>query len=221
MTNLTLDASFGGAMAAIVLLLQFGLLREVAVDSHVQIYAAQSVAVAIYTMGAGIRVGGVDLYVLAVLTLCFKAIVIPLIIGALTRNLDDAAKVVPLALNVPLTLVVGVVLTAIAYVATTPLHVSGVLLPGAALAVAVAVSLLSLLLIATRLNSVTQFIGFLTLDNAVYFGTVAIAPGLPLVLGILIFFPLLIAVIVFAILVRLLARRGAALTVDQLTDLRG
>ena len=221
MTNLTLGASFGGTMAAIILLLQFGLLREPVVDTHVQLYAAQAVAVAVYTFGAGISYGGVDLFVLAFLTLAFKAIGIPLIIGTLIRNLDDEAKEVPFALNAPLTLVLGVVLIAIAYVATTPLHLSGVLLPSAALAVAVAVALLSLLLIATRLNSVTQFIGFLTLEEAVFLGTVAIAPGLPLVLGVLIFFPLLIAVIVFAILVRLLHRRGAALTVDWLTDLRG
>lgn len=217
----SLDAAYGGTLAAIFLLLQFGLLRSPVVDDQVKIYVAQSLAAAAYTAAAGVRVGGLDLYVLAILTVAFKAIIIPLLLGALTRNLDDAAKEVPLALNVPLTLIVGVVLTAIAYVATTPLRVSGVLLPDAALAVAVAVSLLSLLLIATRLNSITQFIGFLTLDNAVYFGTVAIASGLPLVLGILIFFPLLIAVIVFAILVRLLARRGATLAIDHLTDLRG
>lgn len=221
MPTLTLDTAFGGTMAAIILLLQFDLLRVVVVDDQVKVYVAQSVAAALFTLGAGLRVGGSDLLVLALFTFVFKAIVIPLIIGTLTGNLDDAAKEVPLALNPPLTLIAGVVLTAVAYVATTPLHVTGVLLPGDALAVAVAVGLLSLLLIATRLNSVTQFIGFLTLDNAVYFGTVAMAPGLPLVLGILIFFPLLIAVIVFAILVRLLERRGAALTVDWLTDLRG
>src|SRR6185437_5549212 len=187
----TLDAAVGGTLASIILLLQFGLLREVLIDTHLRIYVAQSLAAAAYTAAAGVRVGGLDLYVLAILTVVFKAIAIPLLLGALTRHLDDTAKEVPLALNVPLTLILGVILTAVAYVATTPLHVSGILLPDAALAVAVAVSLLSLLLIATRLNSVTQFIGFLTLDNGVYFGTVAIASGLPLVLGILIFFPLL------------------------------
>jgi hydrogenase-4 component E len=203
------------------LLLQFGLLRSPVVDDQVKIYIGQSLAAAAYTIVAGVHENGLDLYVLAFLTVAFKAIAIPLLLRILTGRLDDAAKEVPLALNVPLTLILGVILTTIAYLATTPLHVTGVAHPSAAVAVAVAVSLLSLLLIATRLNSITQFIGFLSLDNAIYFGTVALAPGLPLVLGILIFFPLLIAVIVFAILVDLLARRVDSLAIDHLTDLRG
>lgn len=217
----TLAAAFGGTLAVAILLLQFGLLERAVVDDQVVLYAVQSLVVAAYTAGAGISVGGLDLYVLAALTVAFKVIAVPFIIGALTRHLDDAAKEVPRALNVPFTLLVGVALTGIAYLTTAHLPIAGVLLPHAALAVAVAVSLLSLLLIATRLNSVTQLIGFLTLDNAIYFGTVAIAPGLPLVLGILIFFPLIIAVLVFAILVRLLERRTATIAVDWLTDLKG
>lgn len=220
-TNLTLSTAFGGTLAAAILLLQFGLLERTAVDDQVKLFALQSFVAATYTAGAAVSTGGADLYVLAVLTFAFKVVVIPLLIGALTRHLDDAAKEVPRALSVPFTLALGVVLTAIAYLTTVPLPIAGILVPRAALAVAVAVSLLSLLLIATRLNSVTQLIGFLTLDNAIYFGTVAIAPGLPLVLGILIFFPLLIAVLAFAILVRLLERRTATLVVDQLTDLKG
>jgi len=221
MTGPALDSAYGGTLAAIILLLQFGLLRSPVVDDQVKIYIGQSLAAAAYTVVAGVYEGGIDLYVLAILTVALKAIAIPLLLRSLTSRLDDAAKEVPLALNVPLTLILGVILTAIAYLATTPLNITGVALPSAAVAVAVAVSLLSLLLIATRLNSITQFIGFLSLDNAVYFGTVAIAPALPLVLGILIFFPLLIAVIVFAILVDLLARRGESLAIDHLTELRG
>lgn len=221
MANLTLSDAFGGTLAAAILLLQFGILRATVVDDQVTLYAAQSFVVAAYTAGAGAAVGGIDLYVLAVLTVVFKVIAVPLVIRALTRNLPDSAKEVPLALNVPFTLILGVVLTGIAYLTTVRLPIAGVLLPRSAMAVAVAVTLLSLLLTATRLNSVTQLIGFLTLDNAIYFGTVAIAPGLPLVLGVLIFFPLIIAVLVFAILVRLLERRSATLVVDQLTELRG
>ena len=219
--NLTLSDAFGGTLAAVILLLQFGLLRGTVIDDQVKLYAAQSIVVAAYTAGAGVAVGGLDLYVLAVLTVAFKVIAVPLVIRTLTRNLPDIAKEVPLALNVPFTLILGVILTGIAYLTTVRLPIAGVLLPRSAMAVAVAVTLLSLLLIATRLNSVTQLIGFLTLDNAIYFGTVAIAPGLPLVLGILIFFPLIIAVLVFAILVRLLERRSATLVVDRLTELRG
>ena len=54
-----------------------------------------------------------------------------------------------------------------------------------------------------------------------YFGTVTLAPGLPFVVGILLLIDVLIAVVVFAVLVRILVSQEASASVDVLQQLNG
>lgn len=212
----------GSLAAVLVILMQFGLLRSRAIHGQTSLYAFESFFVAAFSVVAGIITGNLDLYVLAAITLVAKVVVVPAIILRLTRNLDEHVEVeIPLAVDVPSSLLASLIFTGIAYAASLKLSLDGALLPQSAFAIGLAVMLIGFFFMITRLNTISQLIGILTLENGIFLATVAVAPGLPLLVGILILFDVLMAVLVFGVLVRLLAVRSSTVTTRPLRELKG
>lgn len=210
-----------GIVAVALILTELGLLRARTAQEEVTLYAMQSGLVAAFSVAAGLAVQALDLGVLGVLTFILKVVLVPWGISSLLRRIGTVETEIAMALSVPLSLLIGVGLVALSYMVTAGLPIAGVFLPQSALAVAVAILLIGFLQMATRLNAVSQLIGLLTLENGIYFGTVALAPRLPFVVGMLLLFDVLIAVIVFGVLVRLLAVRRATISTTDLNRLRG
>ncbi|MBX6762174.1 MAG: hypothetical protein K6T51_01135 [Rubrobacteraceae bacterium] len=216
-----LDA-LGGFSAVLVVLMQFGLLRSRAIHGHAALYAFESLFVAAFSALAGITSGNFELYVLAAVTVVAKVFVVPALIMRFTRDLDEHAEVeIPLAVGVPSSLLAALALTGLAYAAALRLPLHGPLLPHTSFALGLAVVLIGFFFMVTRLNTISQLVGILTLENGIFLGTVAIAPGLPLLVGLLILFDVLMAVLVFGVLVRLLAVRRATVTTTPLKELKG
>jgi hydrogenase-4 component E len=94
-------------------------------------------------------------------------------------------------------------------------------LPGATLAVAVAIVLVSFVLMIVRRDVASQAIGFFALENGVSLASLVIAAGLPLILEVAFLFDLLVAVVVFAVLIRVHHEQSESLSTDALTELRG
>jgi len=79
---------------------------------------------------------------------------VPFIIVRLTRGLDEHVEVkVPLAVDVPSSLLASVVLTGIAYAAGLGLPLSGALLPKSTFATGLAVVLIGFFFMITRLTN--------------------------------------------------------------------
>jgi hydrogenase-4 component E len=208
-------------IAVALILTELALLRARTAQEEVALYALQSLAIAVFAGIAGIAVSALELIILSLLTAVIKVVLVPLGLSALLRRIGAVETEIAVALNIPLTLLLGVTLVAISYGVTAGVPIAGTFLPQSALAVSVAVLLIGFLQIATRRNAISQLIGLLTLENGIFFGTVALAPQLPLTIGLLILFDVLIAVIVFGILIRLLAVRHASISTTDLNRLRG
>jgi hydrogenase-4 membrane subunit HyfE len=65
--------------------------------------------------------------------------------------------------------------------------------------------LVAFLLMVLRPYAPSQLLGFLVLENAVSVASLVIAPGLPIILALLLLFDVLIGVLVFVVLVQYLA----------------
>jgi hydrogenase-4 component E len=129
--------------------------------------------------------------------------------------------VIPMVVNVPLSVLLGLALTGVAFLAAQPLPLQGDFLPRSTLAAGFALLLVGFQVMATRQHVIAQITALLTLENGAYLATIAIAPGLPPLVGVLILFDVLMAVMVFGILVRLLDARVDTATTERLTRLRG
>ncbi len=220
--RLTVFGAAATVTAVVVLLLELMMLRSQDVWEQLRLYACGSAAVAALAIAtAASGHGNGSLYVLAGITIALKALLFPLGIRFVLRRLDADPRV-PSTIGVPSSILIAIVLTAIAFVVMRPIQLGSVsALPLSALPLAVGGVLVAFLLMVVRPYAPSQLLGFLVLENAVSVGSLVIAPGLPIILALLLLFDVLIGVLVFVVLVQYLAVARTAVRTDMLDRLTG
>jgi hydrogenase-4 component E len=154
-------------------------------------------------------------------TIAFKALLIPIAVGLIIRNLDVPTRV-PSVVRAPTAVLLGIVLASFAFLAISQLQIgSDGAIPLPALGVAVAIIVIALLLMILRPYAPSQLIGFLTLENGVTLASLVIAAHLPLILALLLLFDVFIGLLVFVLLVQYFGVQRTAVTTDVLNRLRG
>ncbi|HVW17058.1 MAG TPA: NADH-quinone oxidoreductase subunit H [Solirubrobacteraceae bacterium] len=220
--KLTVFGAFATVTAVAVLLAEYGMLRSQDVWEQLQLYSIGSLIVAALAIAtAADGRGNGELYVLGAVTIALKAVLFPLGIRFVMRNLGADPRV-PTLMGVPSSILLAIVLSAFAFVALGHVEIGGQpALPLSALPVAVGGVLVALLLMVLRPYAPSQLLGFLILENAVSVGSLVIAPGLPLILALLLLFDVLVGVLVFVVLVQYLAVERTAVRTDVLDRLTG
>ncbi len=218
---LTVFGAIASVTAVFVLLLELGMLRSQDIWEQLWLYGLGSATVAALAIATAATGHGTDLYVLGAVTIAFKALLFPIGIGVVLRNLE-AGERVPSLVRAPTAILLAIALSSFSFLALSRLDLgTTTALPRSAVAVAVAGVLVAFLLMVLRPYAPSQLLGFLVLENAVTVGSLVIAPGLPLILALLLLFDVLIGVIVFVVLVQYLAMERSAVTTDVLDRLRG
>lgn len=208
------------AVALVVLLLEFGMLRASLLRAQVRLYAGQSLAVSVLAVVVAIGHHVPELYVLAALSVALKVIVVPLLVLRLLR--DANAEIAGSgALGVASEVLISIVVAAFGFFAVGVLDIHSNVLPTAALSLSIAVVLVSFILMVVRRDVVSQAIGFFSLENGVSLASLVVASGMPLILEVAFLFDLLVAVVVFGVLMRTHQRRSQSLSTEHLDRLRG
>jgi formate hydrogenlyase subunit 4 len=220
-TRLTVFGGIATVAAVAVLLLELMLLRSQDVWEQLRLYAIGSAAIAVVAFAAAAKTGSSDLYAIGAITIAFKTLLVPVAVGAIIRSLDVPTRV-PSLVRAPTAILLGIVLASFALVAVAQLKVGGDgVLPLPALGVAVAVVAVSFLLMILRPYAPSQLIGFLVLENGATLAALVIAPGLPLILALLLLFDVFVGLLVFVLLVQYFGVQRTAVTTDVLDRLRG
>ena len=219
---LTVFGAAATVTAVVVLLLELMMLRSQDVWEQLRLYATASAVVAgLAVATAATGRGNGSLYVLAAVTIVLKALLFPLGIRFVLRRLDADPRV-PSAIGVPSSILIAIGLTAGAFVVMRPIQLGSVsALPLSALPLAVGGVLVAFLLMVVRPYAPSQLLGFLVLENAISVGSLVIAPGLPIILALLLLFDVLIGVLVFVVLVQYIAVQRTAVRTDVLDRLTG
>jgi hydrogenase-4 component E len=214
---------FGGTastIALIVLLLEFGMLRQALLRGQIRLYAAQSLAVSVLAAVVGFGHHVPELYALAVLSSLLKVIAVPLLIARLLREAPDEIAGSG-AVGVANAVLISIAVAAFGFFAVGVLGISSSVLPTVALSLAMAVVLVAFVLMILRRDVVSQAIGFFSLENGASLASVVVAAGMPLILEVAFLFDLLVAVVVFGLLARTHHRRAQSLSTATLDWLRG
>jgi formate hydrogenlyase subunit 4/hydrogenase-4 membrane subunit HyfE len=216
---------FGAAAtctAVAVLLLELYMLRSQEVWEQLHLYAlASTVVAALAFITAATGHGSSSLYALGAVTIGLKALLFPRGIRFVLRRLDVEPRV-PSLIGVPSAILIAVALAALAFIVLRPIHIGAESpLPLSALPLAVGGTLVAFLLMVLRPHAPSQLLGFLALENAISVAALVIAPGLPIILALLLLFDVLIGVLVFVVLVQYLAVERTHVTTDALDRLRG
>lgn len=185
-------------LAAWMLLLSFALLAQRRLLNLIHLLAWQGVTLALSTALVATLTGHRLLWISAGLTLGLKALLIPAVLHRLLRRLDVRDDV-EMTLNVTSTQLIGIVLVLFSFSFTAPFAGA---LPSATrgmLGIALAAFLLSFLMMITRRKAISQVVGFLAMDNALFFGATSVTLGMPLIVELGIALDALIGFILFGV----------------------
>ncbi|MEK7813332.1 MAG: formate hydrogenlyase [Candidatus Desantisbacteria bacterium] len=217
--SMDLLAQINKDFAALILLTSFGLLVQRRIYDLLLLFAWQGLFLSISTAIVGFVSGAHHLYIASILTLLLKVILIPYILHILIHQLQIYKEVENLT-NLPLIMLIGIALVIFSYHVTAPIRELSTLITRSTIAVALATVMLGLLMMITRRHAVTQVIGFLAMENGLFFAATSTTYGMPLVVELGVALDILIAAFIFGIFFFHIRNTFDSLDMEQMTKLR-
>jgi hydrogenase-4 component E len=217
MHNLAFDIAH--LLAGGLVLISFMMLYQDRLYALLNIFALHAVVLALSVAWQALVQNAPHLYVTAAIALVFKAIIIPVALHRIVKQLG-IHRDIETAVGIGLTMLAGMGLVALSMVLM--LRVTGAADPLARedLAFALSVVLLGLLVMVTRRNAVSQVVGFMSLENGLVLAATG-AKGMPLVVEISVAFSILIAFIVIGVFLFRIRERFDTVDVGALDEFRG
>lgn len=198
METVPLYAQLINLLAALLLLLAFAMLAQRRVLSLIDLYAAQGLALAIATAIVAHATAQPHLYWSAGLTLLLKVLLLPWILHRLIRKLDVKWEFERL-INIPTTMLIGIVLVVFAFNLALPISQLANTVTRATLGIAMASVMLSFLMMITRRKAIPQVIGFLSMENGLFFAATSATYGMPMVVELGVALDVLIGVLILGV----------------------
>lgn len=198
MTVLPLSTQFINLFAALLLLIAFAMLTQRRILSLINLFAAQGFVLMLSTLVVAWSTGQNHLYYSALLTLALKVLLLPWILHRLIRALNVRWDVEPL-INIPATMLIGIVLVIFAFNLAAPVSQIAGTITKSTLGIATATILLSFLMMITRRKAVSQVIGFLAMENGLFFAATSATYGMPMVVELGIALDVLVATLIFGV----------------------
>jgi len=185
-------------LAALMLLVSFALLAQHRMLSVLHWFAGQGILLAITAAVVAYSSGQDELYVSAIMTFLLKGIMLPWLLWRVIRQLHVHREVEPLT-NSAITMLLALAITLFSFHIIQPIEKISELMTRNSMAIATACVLLSMLMMITRKKAITQVIGFLAVENSLFFAAIGATNGMPLVVEIGIAFDVLIAALIFGL----------------------
>ena len=198
MTHLPFDLQLLNACAALLLLLSFAMLSQRRIVSLVDLLAVQGAVLAAATLLVAWRTGQGHLYFSALLTIALKVVFLPWLLHRLIRRLQVYWDTEPL-LNISGTMFVGLVIVVFAFSLAQPITQLASTTMRSAIGIAIAVVLLAFLMMITRRKAMSQVVGFLSMENGLFFGAMSATYGMPMVVELGVALDVLVAMLVLGV----------------------
>jgi hydrogenase-4 component E len=188
---------------------------------HHAIYAVavQSFLIAVAGGVLATATGNRDLWVIAGITLAVKAIVLPLVLHGVVRRMDIRREVEPV-IPIAATLALAVVVVVMSFQLNASLGAVRRAITGNALPVGIALTLLGVLVMATRKTALNQMVGLFASENGIFFMAMAVTRGMPFIIEIGVILDVILAALVMTIMV-LRVRSTVDADIASLDRLRG
>lgn len=212
-------AQINSFLAAIVLLTAFAMLMQRRVYGLIHLFTWQGLFLSINTAIVGYVANRHHLYISSILTLSLKVILLPYILHILIVRLK-IHKEVETVMNSSFTMFIGIALVIFSYYLTAPVTELATTVTRSTLAVALATVMIGLLMMITRRHAVTQIIGFLAMENGLFFAATSATYGMPLVVELGVALDVLIAAFIFGIFFFHIHTTFDSLDVDQMARLK-
>ena len=195
---LPLYAQLINLLASLMLLLAFAMLAQRRILSLIHLFALQGAVLTLNTVVVALSTAQAHLLYSAALTLILKVIVLPWILHRLIVRLNIRWDVETL-INIPTIMLVGILIVILAFNLALPISQLAGTITRSTLGIAMASVLLSMLMMITRRKAVPQVIGFLAMENGLFFAATSATYGMPMVVELGIALDVLVGTFIFGI----------------------
>ncbi len=186
------------ALAALLLLLSFAMLAQRRIVTLVNLLAVQGAVLCAATLLLAWRTGEHHLYLSAALTLALKVLFLPWLLHRLMRRLQVYWDTEPL-LHISGTMLLGLLVVVFSFGLAQPIAALANTATRNAVGIAVAVILLAFLSMITRRKAMSQVVGFLSMENGLFFGAMSATYGMPMVVELGVALDVLVAMLVLGV----------------------
>jgi hydrogenase-4 component E len=198
MNALSWDLQLLNTLAALLLLLSFAMLSQRRIVSLVNLLALQGALLFFATLLLAWQTGDHNLYLSALLTLGLKVIFLPWLLHRLIRWLGVYWDTEPL-LNITGTMLLGVLVVIFSFGLAQPISALASTATRNSIGIAVAVILIAFLTMITRRKAMSQVVGFLSMENGLFFGAMSATYGMPMVVELGVALDVLVAMLVLGV----------------------
>jgi hydrogenase-4 component E len=215
----TLTAQLLNGFAAGLLLISFSMLSQRRTRRLIALFAWQGAILVASTSLVAYSAGLRHLYFSAALSLILKVILLPWILLRLVNRLEAQWDTEPL-IAIPTTMLLGVGLVIFAFGLAQPISALATTITRHTLGIALAVILLAFLMMITRRKAVTQVVGFLAMENGLFFAATSATYGMPMVVELGIALDVLVGVFILGIFFFQIREQFESLDLRHLETLR-
>ena len=219
MAGVPFDLQVQNSLAALLLLISFAMLAQRRIVTLVNLLALQGGLLCAATLLLAWRTGENHLYVSAALTLALKVVFLPWLLHSLIRRLEVYWDTEPM-LNVAGTMLVGLLVVVFAFGLAQPISAIASTATRSAIGIAVAVVLLAFLTMITRRKATSQVVGFLSMENGLFFGAMSATYGMPMIVELGVALDVLVAMLVLGVFFFQIREQFDSLDLHHLESLR-
>lgn len=184
--------------AVVLLVLAFAMIAQRRILTLIHLFTLQGAALVAATLIVAYLTGQHHLYYSAALTFVLKVVLIPILLHRVIDRLNVRWDVETL-FNIPTTMLIGIVLVIFAFNLTAPIAGLSASIARGTLGIALACVLLSFLMMIVRAKAVPQVIGFLSMENGLFFAATSATYGMPLVVELGVALDVLVGTFIFGI----------------------
>ncbi len=183
-------------------------------------------AVAVQSMFLGIAgailaaaTGNADLWIIAGITILIKAIVLPWLLIRVVKRIGIHRGIEPV-IPINVTLVLAAAIVVLSFWLSASLGPVRQAITGNALPVGLALTLLGVLVMASRRKALTQMVGLFAAENGIFFTAMAVSQGMPLIIEIGVILDVVLGALVMGVMV-LRVRSDVDTDISDLESLKG
>lgn len=206
-------------LASILLLLTFAMLSQRRILSLIHLYTLHGATLVASATVVAFVTHDNHLYFSAALTFALKVVLIPWILHRLINRLNVRWDVEHL-INIPTTMLIGIILVIVAFNVAYPVAQLSSSIARGTLGIALACILLSFMMMITRSKAVPQVIGFLSMENGLFFAATAATNGMPMVVELGIALDILVGILIMGVFMFQIREQFDNLDIQNLESLK-
>ena len=206
-------------LASTLLILAFAMISQRRILSLIHLFTAQGATLVAATLVVGYATDQPHLYLSAGITLVVKVILIPLLLHRVINRLNVRWDIETL-INIPTSMIIGIVLVIFAFDLALPISRLSASIARGTLGIALACVLLSFLMMITRAKAVPQVIGFLSMENGLFFAATSATYGMPMVVELGIALDVLVGILILGVFMFQIREQFDSLDISHLEKLK-